>query len=130
MTAAAAVTTDGAGDYSAAMTITGPEQTLWDLLSEKAFVRQVNAGEAGWAYDDAVWGLYTSEIAAYSTADSANFIVLAMPASVDGNGYYYIDWESIDWENPEMPEMPEMTFTNTYTAHAYALNHDADGHWD
>ena len=24
----------------------------------------------------------------------------------------------------------EMTFTNTYTAHVYELNHDADGHWD
>ncbi|MDO4474646.1 MAG: hypothetical protein Q4B75_08350 [Eubacteriales bacterium] len=112
VTVTAAVTTDGAGDYSGTMTITGPERTLWDLLSEDAFVRQVNAGEAGWNYDDTVWGLYTSEIAAYSTADSAEFIVLTMPASVSDEGSYIIDWDSIDWENPEPTEM---TFTNTYT---------------
>ena len=126
VTAAAAVTTDGAGDYTGALTITGPERQLWYMLSEGAFVRQVDAGEAGWTVDDTVWGVLMEEIpVAYAMGDDANasgYIVYVVPASNDGNGYYYIDWENL--------ETADMRFTNTYTAHAYALNHDADGHWD
>ena len=126
VTAAAAVTTDGAGDYSAAMTITGPERQLWYMLSEGAFVRQVDAGEAGWTVDDTVWGVLMEEIpVAYAMGDDANasgYIVYVVPASIDGNGYYYIDWENL--------QTADMRFTNTYTAHAYALKHDATHHWD
>lgn len=126
VTAAAAVTTDGAGDYTGALTITGPEWTLWRLLSEGAFVQQVNAGEAGWTVDDTVWGVLMEEIpVAYAMGDDAaasGYTVYAVPASIDGNGYYYIDWENL--------QAADMTFTNTYTAHAYALKHDATHHWD
>ena len=126
VTAAAAVTTDGAGDYTGALTITGPERQLWVMLSEGAFVQQVNAGEAGWTVDDTVWGVLMEEIpVAYAMGDDANasgYIVYVVPASIDGNGYYYIDWENL--------ETADMRFTNTYTAHVYALKHDADGHWD
>ena len=123
----AAVTTDGAGDYAGAMTITGPRQQLWHLLSEGAFVRQVDAGEAGWTYDDAVYGLYLSEVAAYSNVDNVGFVVLVMPAYITDVGSYMIDWDSIDWENLQSEDMH---FTNTYTAHAYELMHDATHHWD
>ena len=126
VTAAAAVTTDGAGDYSAAMTITGPERQLWYMLSEGAFVRQVDAGEAGWTVDDTVWGVLMEEIpVAYAMGDDATasgYTVYVVPASIDGNGYYYIDWENL--------QTADMRFTNTYTAHAYALKHDATHHWD
>ena len=126
MTVAAAVTTDGAGDYSAAMTFTGTERTLWVMLSEGAFVRQVDNGEAGWTVDDTVWGVLMEEIpVAYAMGDDATasgYTVYVVPASIDGNGYYYIDWENL--------QAADMAFTNTYTAHVYALNHDADGHWD
>ena len=126
VTAAAAVTTDGAGDYTGALTITGPERQLWVMLSEGAFVQQVDAGEAGWTVDDTVWGVLMEEIpVAYAMGDdgtASGYTVYVVPASIDGNGYYYIDWENL--------ETADMRFTNTYTAHAYALNHDADGHWD
>lgn len=126
VTVAAAVTTDGAGDYSAAMTFTGTERTLWVMLSEGAFVRQVDNGEAGWTVDDTVWGVLMEEIpVAYAMGDDATasgYTVYVVPASIDGNGYYYIDWENL--------QAADMAFTNTYTAHVYALNHDADGHWD
>ena len=126
VTATAAVTTDGAGDYTGALTITGPEWTLWHLLSEGAFVRQVNAGEDGWTVDDTVWGVLMEEIpVAYAMGDDATasgYTVYVVPASIDGNGYYYIDWENL--------QAADMAFTNTYTAHDYALKHDATHHWD
>ena len=123
VTAAAAVTTDGAGDYTGALTITGPEWTLWRLLSEGAFVQQVNAGEDGWTVDDTVWGvrLYMPEVAARS-ADEVSYELLLYPTYVMDDGCFNLDLNAGPVE--------EMTFTNTYTAHVYALNHDADGHWD
>ena len=131
MTVTAGVTTGGAGDYTAAMTITGPERTLWRLLSEGAFVRQVNAGEDGWTVDDTVWGVLMEEIpVAYAMGDDATasgYTVYVVPVSIDEFGNYEIDWESIDWQDPQSADM---CFTNTYSAHVYELNYDADGHWD
>ena len=54
----ASVTTNGAGNYSAKMTITGTFKQLNDLLGEGAYVRQIDAGKEGWKYDDAVWALF------------------------------------------------------------------------
>ena len=78
-------------------------------------MQQVNGGEEGWTYDDTVYGLLISEIAAYSTADSADYIVLILPTismETDDGVRYDIDWEGIDWENDPLDEM---RFTNTYT---------------
>ena len=120
------VTTNGKGSYNGTLTFTGPEGTLWVMLSEGAFVQQVDDGEAGWTVDDTVWGVLMEEIpVAYAMGDdgtASGYTVYVVPASIDGNGYYYIDWENM--------QTADMAFTNTYTAHAYALNHDADGHWD
>lgn len=110
VTVTGSVTTNGAGDYEGVMTITGPERQLWYMLSEGAFVQQVNVGEEGWTYDDTVYGLLISEIAAYSTADSADYTVLILPAICEEteNGMYYdLDWEAEPLER--------MSFTNTYT---------------
>ena len=126
VTVSGSVTSNGKGSYNGALTITGPEGTLWHMLSEGAFVQQVDDGEAGWTVDDTVWGVLMEEIpVAYAVGDDAvasKYTVYAVPASIDGNGYYYIDWENL--------QTADMRFTNTYTAHVYALNHDADGHWD
>ena len=96
------------------------------MLSEGAFVQQVNDGEAGWTYDDTVWGVLMEEIpVAYAMGDdgtASGYIVYVVPASIDGNGYYYIDWENL--------QAADMACTNTYTAHDYALKHDATHHWD
>ena len=123
VTATAAVTTDGAGDYTGALTITGPERQLWYMLSEGAFVRQVNAGEDGWTVDDTVWGvrLYMPEVAARS-ADEVSYELLLYPTYVMDDGCFNLDLNAGPVE--------EMTFTNTYTAHVYALKHDATHHWD
>lgn len=126
VTVSGSVTTNGKGSYNGTLTITGPEETLWYMLSEGAFVQQVDNGEAGWTVDDTVWGVLMEEIpVAYATSDdaaAAEYTVYAVPASIDGQGNYYIDWENV--------QKADMTFTNTYTAHVYELNHDADGHWD
>lgn len=110
------VTTNGAGDYEGTLTITGPERQLWYMLSEGAFVQQVNAGEENWTYDDTVYGLLLTQIAAYSTDDAAlPYTVLILPAisvETDEGVYYDLDWEAIDWENDPLDEM---SFTNTYT---------------
>ena len=126
VTITGSVTTNGKGSYNGTLTFTGTERTLWAMLSEGAFVQQVDDGEAGWTVDDTVWGVLMEEIpVAYAMGDdgtASGYTVYVVPASIDGNGYYYIDWENL--------ETADMRFTNTYTAHAYALNHDADGHWD
>ena len=126
VTITGSVTTNGKGSYNGTLTFTGTERTLWAMLSEGAFVQQVDDGEAGWTVDDTVWGVLMEEIpVAYAMGDDANasgYIVYVVPASIDGNGYYYIDWENL--------QTADMRFTNTYTAHDYALKHDATHHWD
>ncbi|MCI6965873.1 hypothetical protein MR810_01990 [bacterium] len=111
VTVSGSVTTNGAGDYDGTLTFTGTERSLWLMLSEGAFVQQVNAGEAGWTYDDTVWGVLMEEIpVAYAMGDDATvsgYTVYAVPASIDGNGYYYIDWENL--------QAADMAFTNIYT---------------
>ena len=126
VTITGSVTTNGKGSYNGTLTFTGTERTLWVMLSEGAFVQQVNAGEDGWTYDDTVWGVLMEEIpVAYAMGDDAiasGYTAYVVPASIDGNGYYYIDWENL--------ETADMSFTNTYTAHVYELKHDATHHWD
>ena len=126
VTITGSVTTNGKGSYNGTLTITGTERTLWDMLSEGAFVQQVDAGEDGWTVDDTVWGVLMEEIpVAYAMGDDAiasGYTAYVVPASIDGNGYYYIDWENL--------QAADMAFTNTYTAHDYALKHDATHHWD
>ena len=126
VTITGSVTTNGKGSYNGTLTITGTERTLWVMLSEGAFVQQVDAGEDGWTVDDTVWGVLMEEIpVAYAMGDDAiasGYTAYVVPASIDGNGYYYIDWENL--------QTADMAFTNTYTAHVYALKHDATHHWD
>ncbi|MGO5373222.1 InlB B-repeat-containing protein [Holdemanella porci] len=123
VTITGSVTTNGKGSYNGTLTITGTERTLWDMLSEGAFVQQVDAGEAGWTVDDTVWGvrLYMPEVAARA-ADEVSYELLLYPTNVMSDGSFDLDLNAGPVE--------EMTFTNTYTAHDYALKHDATHHWD
>ena len=114
VTVSGSITTNGVGDYDGELILTGPSRQLWHMLSEGAFVQQVDGGEEGWTYDDTVWGLLLPQ-AAYSTADEAEFAVLVLPAlceETDDGVRYDIDWDAIDWE---APQSEDMRFTNTYT---------------
>ncbi|MEO2264126.1 InlB B-repeat-containing protein [Dorea sp. YH-dor228] len=108
----ASITTNGAGSYEGIMTITGPSEDLLAMLRDGVFVKQVNAGEDGWIYDDKVWGLrYKGEIAlAYDDEILPPSSMLIFPAILvpSENGSYY-----------EIPDdvyaVEQMSFTNTYT---------------
>lgn len=119
----AEITTDGAGSYSGVMTITATGEWLYDMLYEGAFIWQYDGEEDGWTYDDTVWGvrLYMPEVAARS-ADEVSYELLLYPTYVRDDGCFNLDLNAGPVE--------EMTFTNTYTAHAYELKHDATHHWD
>ena len=119
----AEITTDGAGSYSGEVTITATEKWLYDMLYEGAFIWQYDGEEEGWTYDDTVWGvrLYMPEVAARA-ADEVSYELLLYPTYLMDDGSFNLDLNA--------GPVDEMTFTNTYTAHAYELNHDADGHWD
>lgn len=123
-------TTDGAGNYDGTLTFTGPFQQLWDMLSEGAFVQQVDVGADGWTYDHTVWGLLLTESASASTADNVNYTMLVLTPVCEETSdgvRYNIDWDAINWD---APQSEDMRFTNTYSAHAYELKHDATNHWD
>ena len=61
------------------------------------------------------------EVAARS-ADAVQYSLLLYPTYVMDDGCFNLDLNAGPVE--------EMTFTNTYTAHDYALKHDATHHWD
>lgn len=122
VTVSGSVTTDGAGDYKATLTLTGPFDQLVNMLCEGAFVQQVNAGEEGWTYDDTVYGLLLREVP-YSLEDAAGFTVIVVPAFCNGPGNYFIDWNNLQSEE-------NMCFTNTYAAHKYTLQHNETSHWN
>ena len=119
----AEITTDGVGSYSGTMTITATEKWLYDMLYEGAFIRQYDGEEDGWSYDDTVWGvrLYMPEVGARSSSDAA-YSLLLYPAYLTDEGFFNL--------NLNAGTVARMTFTNTYTGHAYVLDHDADGHWE
>ena len=61
------------------------------------------------------------EVAARS-ADAVQYSLLLYPTYLMDDGCFNLDLNAGPVE--------EMTFTNTYTAHDYALKHDATHHWD
>lgn len=129
VTVCAAVTTNGAGSYTGTMTLTGPYGQLRNMLCEGAFVQQVNGGADGWAYDDTVWGLLLTEVAAYATADDAaqEYTMLILPATCEEteNGMRY----ELD---ANATPLNQMSFTNVYTAHdhAYTQKYNETDHWE
>ena len=84
------VTTNGAGSYNGALTLTGPERQIQRHLLYGiggVFVRQVDAGAAGWTLDDRAWRVMLDW-----TPDSEDFSSLRIyPATVSG-GKYVVDW--------------------------------------
>lgn len=111
VTVSAAVTTNGAGDYTGAMTLTGPFRQLRNMLCEGAFVQQVDAGAANWTYDDTVWGLLMNGVPqALADDDVSAYSMLILPVTseeTEDGVHYTLQWEADPVE--------QMQFTNTYT---------------
>ena len=105
------VTTDGVGDYDGNLIFTVASGDLFKL-EDGIFVQQVDEGKDGWAYDDTVWYVKASLVAARAAqgdAEGLPIVVLISPTNYEDTGdgnRYYIPTE--EWEG-------KMTFTNTYT---------------
>ncbi|MGN1450617.1 MAG: LPXTG cell wall anchor domain-containing protein, partial [Eubacteriales bacterium] len=131
VTVSGSVITNGAGDYKGTLTFTGPREQIRNMLCEGALVQQMDAGEEGWTVDDTVWGLLLEEerieYALRSTDTASVYRVIVVPAACDDAGNYFIDWNSIDWDNLQSEDM---RFVNTYTAHDYELKYNETHHWD
>lgn len=131
VTVSGTVTTNGAGNYTGTLNLTGTAQELRAMLCEGALVQQVNGGEANWTYDDTVWGLILDPDPSARSLDkdqTANWSIIIVPAiyeNIENEPYY-----DINWDNIQKDAVDKMTFTNTYTAHGYVLNHDKDSHWN
>lgn len=113
VTVSASVETNGAGSYSGTMTLTGPYTQLWYMLSEGAFVKQVNDGKADWSYDDTAWALLLREnpsLASFNedTASAYSLLVFAATCETTENGPHY------DFDLNGTPA-EEMSFTNIYS---------------
>lgn len=126
----AAVTTNGAGDYDGKLVISGPADQVRDLVCEDFYVREKNADDAHWTYDDAVWHILPQRISSETDGEIAipivppnnnippintppeeseveyRFVIHATTRMESDNGVYY--------EDSEAPA-EKMTFTNTYT---------------
>ncbi|MGN1181669.1 MAG: hypothetical protein ACI4SR_01590, partial [Faecalibacillus sp.] len=104
----ASITTNGAGSYNGTMTFIGTYEQLMAMLADGVFVKQVNAGEENWTYDDTVWGLKLDmgEIAELSTdmPDYSLSIYSTTFEEKENGKIYYLD-----------SEVEKMAFTNTYT---------------
>ena len=125
----ASVTTNGAGDYPAKMTITGTFELLNDLLEEGALVRQIDDGKKGWIYDDAVWALFMKkntgnedgEIAEMAVSDDPNDYVAAGYSAVIYPTTYEDKNYSIDLNEADM------SFENVYDVSTYVEYDGAAG---
>lgn len=104
----ASITTNGAGSYNGTMTFIGTYEQLMAMLADGVFVKQVNAGEENWTYDDTVWGLKLDmgEIAELST-DMPDYSLSIYSTTFEEkeNGKIYSRDSKVE----------KMAFTNTYT---------------
>ena len=112
----ASVTTNGAGNYSAKMTITGSVDQLEDLLGEGAYVRQIDAGKEGWKYDDAVWALFMIENSGNEDGEIAEMAVSDGTDADGAAGYsaviYPTTYEDKEYSIVWTPS--DMSFENVY----------------
>lgn len=94
----ATVETNGKGDYTARLAISGSEEQVNALISEGFYVREKNTKAEGWTYSDAVWHVVFE--------DSIPTVYPTTMETTD-NGVNYEDGEAV--------ENNTMTFVNTYT---------------
>ena len=112
----ASVTTNGAGNYSAKMTITGTFKQLNYLLGEGAYVRQIDAGKEGWKYDDAVWALFMKKNSGNEDGEIAEMAV-SDGTDADGSAGYSAVIYPTTYEDKEYSIVwtpSDMSFENVY----------------
>ena len=124
VTVSGSVTTNGAGSYTGALTLTGPVLQIQSLIIDGngLFVRQVDAGAAGWTLDGRVWGVALDREEADTTESGLAFSLRIYPVKlVDGK--YTVDQNASPVE--------QMLFTNVYThTHRYTQHFNETEHWD
>ena len=124
VTVSGSVTTNGAGSYTGALTLTGPVLQIQSLIIDGngLFVRQVDAGAAGWTLDGTVWGVALDREEADTTESGLAFSLRIYPVKlVDGK--YVLDLNASPVE--------QMLFTNVYThTHRYIQHFNETEHWD
>ena len=124
VTVSGSVTTNGAGSYTGALTLTGPEVQIHRLFIDGngLFVRQVDAGAAGWTLDGTVWGVALDNEQSDTTESGLAFSLAVYPAELR-DGKYTIDQNASPVE--------QMLFANVYThTHRYTQHFNETEHWD
>ena len=100
----ASVKTNGAGDYSGKLVITGPKSQVQQFISEGFFVREVTGSAANWTYSDAVWMIAPDY---NGSSDEPKLTIYPTKMEKTDNGTFYV-W---DRENPA----DRMRFENVFT---------------
>ena len=124
VTVSGSVTTNGAGSYTGALTLTGPVLRIQSLIIDGngLFVRQVDAGAAGWTLDGTVCGVALGSEESDTTESGLAFSLRIYTVKlVDGK--YVLDLNASPVE--------QMLFTNVYThTHRYTQHFNETEHWD
>lgn len=118
------VTTNGAGSYNGALTLTGPVSQIQLFIMDEhdVFVRQVDAGAAGWTLDGTVWGVILDNVESDNTEGGVAFLLRIYPVKVV-DGKYVLDSNAGPVER--------MTFSNFFThTHRYSQCFNDTEHWD
>lgn len=125
VTVSGSVTTNGAGSYNGALTLTGPERQIQRLLLYGiggVFVRQVDAGAAGWTLGSTVWGVILYNEESDNTESGVAYSLRIYPVTVS-EGKYVLDSNAGSVER--------MTFSNFFThTHRYSQYFNDTEHWD
>lgn len=103
VTYTSAVETNGKGDYTAKLMLTGPENQLEQFVSEGFYVREKDTKATNWTYSDAVWFVKPE-------VNKTNIYPTTLKNSANGN-YYEVDYNAM---------ADKMSFVNIYTENKVA----------
>ena len=97
------VETNGKGDYTAKLMLTGPENQLEQFVSEGFYVREKDTKATNWTYSDAVWFVKPE-------VNKTNIYPTTLKNRANGN-YYEVDYNAM---------ADKMSFVNIYTENKVA----------
>lgn len=102
----AAVTTNGVGDFSSKLVITGPESQVEGFIDGGFYIREVKGYNDRWTYSDALWYAHPY-MDSGDSGDQLKLQIYSASIMSSDNGSYYV-WNR---ENP----VDKMSFENVYT---------------